>query len=391
MASSVAKLHSDRVRERRWSGKGVTLGEVLSHLSELHHDISHTEAEDQGHPHPRNSVMNLVVCVGSQARAEETQEVVERMAASHPLRAVVIRRAGEKDRPNLDAEIVTEAHQLVRGETIQREQIYLAVSGPAADHLASFVEPLLAADVPTYLWWAGTPPLGERGLRNALAICDVLIVDSAGFEKPATAFLEFAGLADRLGGRIGFADLHWSRQRPWRESLSQFFSPPERRVLLGGIGRFDIDCAGEGQAAWVGGSLLTGWIAGALGWRLLRAAAVTDEHADAIYEAPGGALIPVALRSSGRTTLPRGTATRLRLEAESGGLRCLNTIELHPERDDHAHMTIELAGQPAIRQRLALPPQDESELLVQALAVARRDRVFMRSLSAAAELQDGLR
>jgi len=390
MASSLAKLHRNRVRELSWSGKRVRLSDVLSHLAELHRDISQSEAEDQAHPHPRNSVMNLVVCVGSQARAEETQGVVERMAASHPLRAVVIRRSGEKERPTLDAEIVTEAHQLVRGQTIQREQISLTVSGPAEDHLASFVEPLLVADVPTYLWWAGTPPLGERGLRNALVICDVLIVDSAGFERPVPAFLEFAGLADRLGRRIGFADLHWSRQRPWRESLSQFFSPPERRPLLAGVRHFDIDCAGEGQAAWVGGSLLTGWIAGALGWRLLRAAAVTDAHADAIFEAPGGNLVQVALRSAGRTTLARGTATRLTLAAETGELQCLNTIELHPDRDDHAHMTIELAGQRPIRQRLAMPPQDESELLVQALAVARRDRVYMRSLSAAAELLDAL-
>jgi glucose-6-phosphate dehydrogenase assembly protein OpcA len=115
------------------------------------------------------------------------------------------------------------------------------------------VDPLLVPDVPTYLWWTGTPPIAEQGLRDALAACDVLIVDSAQFENLVQAFLDLAALAERLGGRLGFVDLRWVRQKPWRETLAQFFAPESRREMLEGLERVVVESGGSEECCSAAG------------------------------------------------------------------------------------------------------------------------------------------
>jgi glucose-6-phosphate dehydrogenase assembly protein OpcA len=386
----VTTLPEERTRTRHWEGKGVDLTTVVDQLTRLHGELAHEDTGDEEHPHPRNSVMNLVIAVHNEEREDAAHHVLESIAAGHPLRAIVLHRSAEKG-DRLDAEILTEAHQLLNGAPVQREQITLRVRGGALQHISSLLEPLLAPDVPTYLWWTGTPPLEDPGLRDSLSVCDVLIVDSENFDNRVDAFLDLAGLADRLGGRISFVDLHWARQRAWRETVAQFFAPAERRPYLHHLQRLTLDCVGRGQASRIGGALVAGWIIGALGWKLTQAARVSTSTADALLKTPDGHMVQLTFRSVASPLMKEGALRAVRLEGRSGETSIAMKVELNVERPDHAHVQVDMGGVETLHQRLPLPEPEEAELLLQALSAARRDRVYVRSLEAAASLVDGLR
>jgi glucose-6-phosphate dehydrogenase assembly protein OpcA len=334
--------------------------------------------------------VNLVITVSDEEREESAEKAIGFLAAGHPLRAIVLHRSQGEQR-GLDAEIVTEAHKLVRGTSVQREQVTLKVYGEAAQHIASLLEPLLVSDVPTYVWWTGTPSLAEAGLHEALGICDVLIVDSASFTNPVQAFLELAALADRMSERMGFVDLQWARQRAWREALAQFFAPAGRRELLDALERITVVCVGMGRANRVGAALLGGWLMSSLGWRLTSAVSASESGAEALLENREGRMVELMLRSGEALDLPKGTLCGVRFRGRRGDHPFAMQMEIRADRTDHAHVRIDLGGEQTLHQRLSLPQAGEAQLLLLALSAARRDGVYVRSLAAASKLVDALR
>jgi glucose-6-phosphate dehydrogenase assembly protein OpcA len=384
------QLGAERIWARAWSGTDVDMLTVAAELNRLHRELTQEGTGDQEHPHARNCVLNLIVAVSDGEREESVEQVVKAVAAGHPLRAIVFHRSSAPG-DGIDAHISTEAHRLVRGTSVQMEQVTLRVRGAAGQHPASLLEPLLVPDIPTYLWWTGSPPLGERGLHDALAACDALIVDSAHFASMVDSFLDLAALADRMGGQVGFVDLEWARQKPWRETLAQFFSPESRRPLLYGLGRVAVESVGEGQSSRVGGMLFAGWLMGALRWRVTRAVSTSEAGEDSLVDAGQGRMVELRFNSGQHPGLPNGSLRVLRFEGEGGGKQFHGEIEIRPDRPDHAHMRIDLAGTESLQQRLPMPESNEAELLLYALSAARQDPVYLRSLEASARLLEGLR
>jgi glucose-6-phosphate dehydrogenase assembly protein OpcA len=274
---------------------------------------------------------------------------------------------------------------------IQLEQVTLKVRGQAAEHTASLVDPLLVPDVPTYLWWTGTPPLAEQALRDALEASDVLIVDSAQFESPVQSFLDLAALAERLGERLGFVDLRWVRQKPWRETLAQFFAPASRREMLDGLQRVTVESTGEGAGGRVGAVLLAGWLMAALDWRLTDRTSSTQDAAEVLLKRANGRILELTLRAVQQENLPPGVVRSIHFDGRAGGREFATHMEIRPNRSDHAHARVDIGQVETLHQRLAMPQPTDSDLLLQALSAARRDRVYLRSLDAAAKLVDALR
>jgi glucose-6-phosphate dehydrogenase assembly protein OpcA len=380
----------ERVTTRSWTAEDVDLGQVASELSKLHTELTHAENAHDEHPHPRNCVLNLVVAVSDEKQEAAVQAAVQAVASGHPLRAIILRRSSAEGE-GLDAEITTQAHRLVRGRSVQLEQVTLKVRGQTAEHTASLVDPLLVPDVPTYLWWTGTPPLAEQGLRDALAACDVLIVDSAQFENLVQAFLDLAALAERLGGRLGFVDLRWVRQKPWRETLAQFFAPESRREMLAGLERVVVESIGEGTAGRVGGMLLGGWLMSALDWRLTDATSSTHAGSEVLLKRANGRMIQLTLRAVEQANLPPGALRSIHFDGHADGKEFATHMEVRPDRSDHAHVRIDIGRVETLHQRLAMPQPTDSGLLLHALSAVRRDGVYFRSLDAAAKLLDALR
>ena len=99
------------------------------------------------------------------------------------------------------------------------EVIELRLGGKRARAPASIVEPLLIADLPTFVRWRGEPPWGSPELDQLVEVCDRLVLDSAEWRRPKVAYPELA----RLFERIAVSDIAWGRGRAWRGRLAELW------------------------------------------------------------------------------------------------------------------------------------------------------------------------
>ncbi len=316
-----------------WQGEGVTLAEVLDALTEFRRRFAQAQAPDEDHPHPRNCVMTLIAVSANEAEEKRAESVSMQIAVHHPSLAIVVRDQTEVKAGHIDASITA---PLVAAGTTELpshyELVKLHIGGAAATHLAALVDPLLVSGVPTYIWWLGTPPFGSRELRDALQIADALVVDSGRFVRPYHSFLGLADMSAHAHRRLGLADFQWARLDPWRESMAQFFAPAARRPFLSGITEIGVEYAGEGRGNRIPSSLLIGWIAAALGWKLQRATGGPGGVVSAQFEAERWRIVDVAFRSVHKTGLVEGEVSTVRIAGTSGGTTFSISIARAPER-----------------------------------------------------------
>lgn len=381
----MASIDPGRVSHGEWSGEDVTLDRILSELNRLRAEFAARGAGDFELPHPRNSVMNLVVVAADEQRAEDAARVGEQLGVKHPSRTIVIHPKGRQG-DRIDCRIRSHAHELGAAAPVQYEEVRLDVWGTRA-RLRSLIEPLLAPDVRTHLWWLGTPPWDADDFREVLPGIDTLIVDSADFEKPYENFLQLAEVALTVDEPRGVADFEWVRLHPWREALAQAFAPAHRVGMLRGISSLDLDYAGEGRAHRSSTSLVAGWLIESLHWKLKKAAAGHDGAVRAAYEAPHGHSVEITAHSVPVSEgLPEGTLIAIRLEAGAGGQTARAEMVRDRESPRRATLTLEIGGEEPIRHEFLLTDLDEAAVLSILLSSGRRDPVYLRSLRAAAEL-----
>lgn len=323
-----------------WTGRGVTIGQVLSALTEYRRKFARAQAADEDHPRPRNCVMTLVAVAATEAEEKLAKAQATAIAVHHPSLAIVVRDQATDVRAGLiDAAIsappavpVDEPAGGIVASQVHYELVTLHVKGAAATHLAGLVDPLLVSGVPTYIWWLGTPPFGSKELRDALQIADALVVDSARFANPYRSFLGLAETSAHAHRRLGFADFQWARLDPWRESIAQFFAPVNRRAFLSGINEIGIDYRGVGRGNRIPSSVLIGWIASALGWKLQRAAGGSGGVVSAQFEAEGWRVVDVAFRSVVKPGLVEGEISAIRITGTAGGTTFRLSIARSPDR-----------------------------------------------------------
>lgn len=379
------------VAEEHWRQEGVTIAEVVAQLARLHSVVARSEAGDQEHPHPRSCVMNLVIVAEDGAGARFAAAAAAELSQRHPLRSVTLLARSGQAAARIDAELTTTTSEALFGRHVQCENITLSVTGSGGRHVRSLVEPLLAPDVGTYLWWMGSPPFSSEGFLDALAVTDVLVVDSARFERPFLALLELAQVAGAVGERLGLADLHWSRLRGWRELLAQFFSPDDRRPFLHGINGVGVDYVGEGRGNRVAAALLAGWLASSLGWTLKRATAGSGGVVVAYFEAERKHPVELAFRSVPRQGLAEGEVAAVRVQSVARGRTCALGIEREPEEPGRVAVHVEIGEHHGLDQVVAMPVAGEPDLLIELLSGARYDAVYLRALAAAGQLLRSLR
>ena len=125
----------------------------------------------------------------------------------------------------------------------------------------AMVNPLVAADLPCWVWWNGS--LDESpNLLEALALPSRRLVLDSSIGDPRRCL---DVLVERIASDQAVNDLNWLRQRSWTESLAMVFDPPGRRDALTHVVQLDIDVEGDHP---VQGLLLAAWIADRLGWHL---------------------------------------------------------------------------------------------------------------------------
>ncbi|MFO7627975.1 MAG: glucose-6-phosphate dehydrogenase assembly protein OpcA [Prochlorococcaceae cyanobacterium] len=124
------------------------------------------------------------------------------------------------------------------------------------------INPLVADDLPCWVWWNSSLDEPPEMLEALAPIPRRLVVDTSLGDPRRCIDL----LVNRIEAGQAVNDLNWMRMRSWRESLAMVFDPPSRRDALQHVVQLDIDVEGNQP---IKGLLLAAWIADRLGWHLI--------------------------------------------------------------------------------------------------------------------------
>lgn len=377
------------IDEAVWGARVGTIAALERELMRLRRAAT-AHAKEQGRTVARASVLNLVVYADREIHARRAVESTGRLAYRHPSRAIVV--LGDREREGVDAQVLLHCHVPRPDESaeVYFEQILARVRGDADERVASVVIPLLVPDLPTFLWWTGTPPSDARRFDDLVALADRLIVDSADFARPDRTLAVIAELARKAdpgsrGRRFGVTDLNWTRLTPWRELIAAFFDVEAWRPCLDSIVGVRVGFAVDMDGRDIHPSqalLLIGWLASRLGW----------QGADTLAPSEAGGLlfsmadandkpIQVRVRPRFERGLDAGDMSGVRIQARHEN----DLYEFVLKRDpDPRHITASVLvnGESRSRRVLPLPEPGIDELLREELAIVGSDRVFEDALHA---------
>jgi glucose-6-phosphate dehydrogenase assembly protein OpcA len=269
------------------------------------------------------------------------------------------------------------------------EQILVRASGDVDDRLASAVIPLLVPDLPVFLWWTGTPPLGSRSFGDLLRLTDRLVVDSADFARPELTLPVIARISEDARGRFGLTDLNWTRLTPWRQIATAFFDVPSWRLFLDGITGLRVGFAVDMDGRDIHPSqalLFVGWLASRLGWRPLETLAPSEAGGLLFAIArPDGARIMVRVRPRFERGLSEGDLSGLRIQATGGSRQAEFVVKRQPD-PAHQTATVLLDGERRWERTMPLPSPAIVELIGEELSILGSDRTYEEALGALVEL-----
>ncbi len=149
------------------------------------------------------------------------------------------------------------------GSLICCEYITLKGTEQELAEASGFIQSLLIADLPKFLWWKSIPDLQQDLFRKLSSFTNLVIVDSSTFTEATTALVNIQSLHQK---GINIADLNWRRLATWQELTAEAFDPPSRRAALKEVDRFVLDYeAGNASQAF----LYLGWLASRLNWHFV--------------------------------------------------------------------------------------------------------------------------
>lgn len=359
-------------------------------VSAIDHELGqlwNAAREDTPHGQPlvRACVLNLIVYVTSDERAEHVGQVIAQVAGRHPHRAiVVVAQPGGDSR--LDASIA--AHCLVSpegGRRVCAEQVTLHASGRALEELHGSVLPLLVSDLPVYLWWQDLPDAYSHLLHELLEASDRLVVDSADYpsDRAAAALANLRRLSQSHD--VGLGDLNWTRLNHWREFIAQFFDAPPGRDYLERLSRVEVEIASvhDQEPDLTEGLLLVGWLASRLDWRV-----PDDDHLG-----DGGPLDIGLISGAGSVAVdlapdpahPGEGVHSVRLRAGDGA-----RFEVSRKPEDEACVQITAEMPEGSNSRVVhLQPPPDAALLIDELDRLEHDAVFEEALAHAVRFLGG--
>lgn len=333
----------------------------------------------------RAAVVNLVVVATRETHALRAARTVAELAMRHPSRAIVVladRHAPEGAPPSLG--LHAQLPSLDKFDQVHFEQILVRARGNVADRLASVIVPLLVPDLPVFLWWTDTPPVGRRHFEDLVALSDRLLVDSADFARPEATLPELSRVCVLGAKRCALTDLNWARLTPWRELVTQDFDVPAWRPWLDAIDGVRVGFAVDADGRLIHPSqalLLVAWLAARLGWTPADPMAPSEAggHLFAMRRRDGQR-VRIRIRPRFERGMTEGDVSGIRIQAGRDGRRA----DFHLARDKEgrcALSTVHVDGQSGAERIVPLPATDVSELIGEELTILASDRIYEETLA----------
>ena len=343
----------------------------------------------------RASTLNLIAVAQSTGGAACIEDAVRRLSDLYPSRATILVANPERQaegEPGLDVRVALLEQPAKKGHpAIRFESVTVEVSAENERQLASIVSPLLVADLPDFLWWAGEATAGSALFDDLIKVIDRLIVDTATVDDPSGELRHLAETIAPPHGCPKLSDFAWARLAPWRQVVTQFFDPPAAHDAIAEIDEVHLAYGAPPAAGTSGLSaalLFAGWLATRLGWH-------TPGEMVPVRGTPGA--WRVTLRAGGRRhrrevalTLRPSEATLARESlaevAISAGGGAAGTFRV--ERIDALGLATwsDVPETPAAHRVVYADLPDEAALLADELRVFGRDAVYEAALAFAAEL-----
>jgi glucose-6-phosphate dehydrogenase assembly protein OpcA len=373
-----------------WGARAEGVAALERELARLRR-VQSAHARELVRPIARASVLNLIVYADREEHARRAARSISDLALRHPSRAIVVLadRGPERERAERHIEMHCQLPISDGARQVCYEQILVRATGEVDDRLASAIIPLLVPDLPVFLWWTGTPPLGSRSFADLLRLTDRLIVDSADFARPEVTLPVIARISDAARGRFGVTDLNWTRLTPWREIATSFFDVPSWRLFLDGITGLRVGFAVDMDGRDIHPSqalLFVGWLASRLGWRPLETLAPSEAGGLLFAIArPDGARIMVRVRPRFERGLNDGDIRGIRIQAMDGRQQAEFVVRREPS-PRHQTATVLLGGERRWERTMPMPSPAVVELIGEELSILGSDRTYEKALDALVEL-----
>ncbi len=234
------------------------------------HDLwkEYADGARQGAPMgARARLANLVTWCRTAEESARASATVAALSVSRPVRSIIITASDEDGEARSAASIQC---SLAGVRPVCYEEVSLHTPGEAACALPALIEPLTIPDLPTFLWFAGDPPLGRESALRLLPFVERVVTDSHAFSDPLERFRQVHGLMQENRGRVVFTEMTWTRLGVWREAVGKLFDPEDSRAFLPGIREVTITSVrGDGTIS-DRALLMAGWLASRLRWRPVR-------------------------------------------------------------------------------------------------------------------------
>ena len=300
------------------------------------------------------TTLNLAVWIADAGVHDWVMERATMVAEKHPSRMIVLDAAA--GRTGATVHVAGDEH-----DTESSARVEIGVSGLGAPEICELTISLLAAEVPTVLFWSGAELGVETGFGCLVECAEAAVVDSSLAVRDSTTIGE---LAQFYAGRQRKAlrDLAWLRLRPWQDMIAHFFDDPHLREELFAIRRLEIVSGSEAEALYLGG-----WLGSRLGWRASAHDRFTDRN---------GAEIRFDHTRAGEPRRIRSVALHTDTSVYQGEVT-----------DDESVVRVWAGGRHAGEPRLfPLQNVDTASLLERAVLEAGTDEIFETALRTVATL-----
>ncbi len=215
---------------------------ALGSVSEIERELARLRVEEEGGSRQRTNVMTHIAWV-PERWVEAAEDVLAGLAERHPSRTIVLFPQSNGG-AGLDGEVALESFSTGQGRSVCTETIRIHLSGAAAEHPESVVQPLLISDLPVFLRWRGAPPFGDSAFESLVDTVDRLVVDSTEWPGLPARYEQLAEIFDR----VAVSDIAWARTSRWRPMLASLWP------AIGDVRRIRV----TGTAAQA--HLLAGWL-----------------------------------------------------------------------------------------------------------------------------------
>lgn len=169
----------------------------------------------------RASLINLAIYTEDSSVLAADNDLLERVAAEHACRALLILALPDAQTPRARAWIQALCRPYQGKQTVCSEQLSFVLEGGGAAQVQNIVFAHLDSDLPLVVWWQAD--LTQHFEERFYSRIDTLIIDSSRWSDPCRQFDALKTAMSAETAHFSVRDLAWTRSHFMRTALASCF------------------------------------------------------------------------------------------------------------------------------------------------------------------------